>query len=182
MRLFFVYTGSGQDYTASIADLASPVVTAAFPSRTEAVAYAAAINGPAVVAEREFVLPPGGDGNNLMAYADKYPGAPVPPPSPPETIAGAVAITDNSAGSLVEGTVLTADLTSITSAALPDGFTYQFRWGRRDDPGDPFLEILGATGNTYTVVEDDVGHSLAVAVSISGYTAELISPAAGPVA
>ena len=62
-------------------------------------------------------------------------------------------------GTAQEGETLTANITGI---ADPNGMTassYSYQWSRGDSPID------GATASTYTVVADDRGHNITVAVS-----------------
>jgi hypothetical protein len=62
-------------------------------------------------------------------------------------------------GDAIKGSTLTADDGSWQSS---DQFTTSRQWLRSN--GDGYDEILGATGQTYTLTADDVGHEIAVRV------------------
>ena len=82
-------------------------------------------------------------------------------------------INDDPSGSVsIEGTAeedqtLTANITALQDAdglpTLADAFTYQ--WQRNTGANDAFENIAGATGNTYTLGDADVGREVQVMVS-----------------
>ena len=82
-------------------------------------------------------------------------------------------INDSPSGSVsIDGTAeedqtLTANITALQDAdglpTLADAFTYQ--WQRNTGANDAFENIAGATGNTYTLDDDDVGREVQVMVS-----------------
>jgi Ca2+-binding RTX toxin-like protein len=67
---------------------------------------------------------------------------------------GAVAV----AGTASQGQLLTASNT-IADVDGPDPLTITYQWQRQDEDGD-WVDIGGATGGTYTLTEDDVGHGV----------------------
>ena len=67
------------------------------------------------------------------------------------------------------GQTLTADTTGITN----NTGTLIYKWYRGSD------EIIGATGSTYTLVEDDIGKTITVKVSSNVQTGEITSSATG---
>jgi hypothetical protein len=82
-------------------------------------------------------------------------------------------------GEAVEGGTLTADPGEWASSQPITSFGYQ--WQRS---GSPFADIPGATGQSYTLTGDDVGHEVRVAVTASnsgGTSQPYYSPSAGQV-
>jgi hypothetical protein len=67
---------------------------------------------------------------------------------------GAVAV----AGTATQGSVLTASNT-IVDVDGPDPLTITYRWQRQDGEGN-WVDIDDATGETYTLTENDVGHAV----------------------
>src|SRR3954452_19005629 len=67
-------------------------------------------------------------------------------------------------GSLVDGHTLTAD-EGTWSGTTPVGFTYQ--WLRCDPDGTNCVAIPGATGSSYDLTGDDIGHEILVSVQAS---------------
>ena len=78
-------------------------------------------------------------------------------------LTGTVSIT----GTEKFGQTLTADTTGITN----NTGTLIYKWYRGSD------EIIGATGSTYTLVEDDIGKTITVKVSSNVQTGEITSSA-----
>ncbi|MGF0008919.1 hypothetical protein ACQRBP_16620, partial [Eubacteriales bacterium SGI.150] len=68
-------------------------------------------------------------------------------------------------GAAKYGEVLTAETASITG----NTGTLTYKWYRGSD------EISGATGNTYTLVEDDIGKTITVAISSSVESGTIVS-------
>ena len=87
---------------------------------------------------------------------------------------GAPAIT----GTPQPGEVLTADTSGMSDADGMEGATFTYQWVRNDGSTD--TGITGATGSTYTVVEDDVGNEIKVRVSFTddGGSDETVTSAA----
>jgi uncharacterized repeat protein (TIGR01451 family) len=60
------------------------------------------------------------------------------------------------------GQVLTADPGSWSGTPAP---SFGYQWQRCDASGNNCVDIAGATGNTYTLTADDLGHTLRVVVT-----------------
>jgi hypothetical protein len=72
-------------------------------------------------------------------------------------------------GTPAEGSTLTAD-PGEWSGTTP--FTYQYQWQRCDADGANCVDITGATGATYQLTADDVGHQIVVVVDVSNGLSE----------
>ncbi len=81
------------------------------------------------------------------------------------------------------GETLSADTSGISDANGLTGVSYAYQWIRNDGSSDS--NISGATGQTYTLTDDDQGKTIKVKVSFTdddGYSATLTSAATGSVA
>ena len=81
------------------------------------------------------------------------------------------------------GETLSADTSGISDANGLTGVSYAYQWIRNDGSLD--TNISGATGQTYTLADDDQGKTIKVQVSFTdddGYSATLTSAATGSVA
>jgi len=90
----------------------------------------------------------------------------------------AVQITDigNISGSPQVGQTLTA------GALTPSGATATYQWQRSAAAGGPYLDISGATGSTYSLVNADQDYYIRVlATGASGYKCSVASVGIGPV-
>ena len=86
-------------------------------------------------------------------------------------------------GTAIVGDTLTADTTGISDANGLTGVSYAYQWIRNDGRSDS--NISGATGQTYTLTDDDQGNTIKVRVSFTdddGYLESLTSAATGSVA
>ncbi len=104
------------------------------------------------------------------------PAAPTPPD---ETPTGLPTIT----GTARVGETLSADTSEISDGNGLTNVAYTYQWIRSD--GDTDTNINGATGQTYTLTDDDQGKTVKVTVSFTdddGYSATLTSNATGSVA
>ena len=73
----------------------------------------------------------------------------------------------------------------IDADGLPDSVRYTYQWERSTDGGSNWADIDGATGQTYDLVQSDVGHRVRVVVSFqdkAGNDEALTSAATGKVA
>jgi predicted actin-binding protein len=70
-------------------------------------------------------------------------------------------------GTSEEGQTLTAD-PGVWTGSSPISYGYQ--WRRCDADGSSCVDIAGATGSTYVLTSDDVGHTIVVAVSATNST------------
>ncbi len=80
------------------------------------------------------------------------------------------------------GETLSADTSGINDANGLTGVQYTYQWVRNDGATD--TDITGATGQTYTLSDDDQGNSVKVRVSFTdddGYSESLTSAATGTV-
>ena len=84
-------------------------------------------------------------------------------------------------GTASEDQVLTADVSSVADADGLGAMSYQ--WARSTDGGTSWTDISGATGNSYTLGDSDVGSQVHVNVSYTdGHgTAESLTSAASAV-
>ncbi len=81
------------------------------------------------------------------------------------------------------GETLTADTSGISDANGLTGVSYAYQWIRNDGNSDE--DISGATGQTYTLTDDDQGKTIKVEVSFTdddGYSESLTSAATGSIA
>lgn len=69
-------------------------------------------------------------------------------------------VTINFTGDLVYSQTLTASYTGSE--------TVSYQWQRSNEEGEGFTNISGATGSTYTLTADDIGHTIRVVVSGTG--------------
>ena len=82
------------------------------------------------------------------------------------------------AGTAEPGQVLAADTSAISDPNGMIAVSFRYQWVRNDGATD--AEISGATGSTYTVVEEDVGYEIKVRVTFEddlGYQETVTSPA-----
>jgi len=93
---------------------------------------------------------------------------------------------DSLAAPAISGT--TTDLATLTATTgtwtgTPP-ISYGYRWQRCDADGNDCLDIDGATGGTYTLTDDDVDHTIRVAVTArnAGGSASRVSAATGAIA
>ena len=68
-------------------------------------------------------------------------------------------------GTVQEGETLTADTSGISDADGLNNVSYSYHWMRSDGTTD--TDITGATGSTYTLVDDDEGKTIKVRVSFT---------------
>ncbi|MBR0646952.1 Ig-like domain-containing protein [Plastoroseomonas hellenica] len=66
-------------------------------------------------------------------------------------------------GDAEQGAVLTA-ANDLTDPDGPNPLTISYQWQRQDDQGN-WVNISGATGTTYTLTQDDVGHAVRTVAS-----------------
>ena len=109
-----------------------------------------------------------------------------PAPTPNSSATGAPTID----GTAQVGQTLTADTSGIHDDDQMDNAVFSYQWVRSDGNGD--TEIQDATGEIYTLVKADVGHTIEVKVSFTddaGNEESLtsdptgaVTPAAGPLA
>ena len=85
--------------------------------------------------------------------------------------AAALTGTVNITGTAKFGQALTADTTGITN----NTGTLTYKWYRGSD------EIIGATGSTYTLVEDDIGKTITVKITSSVQTGEINGSTTGTI-
>ena len=86
-------------------------------------------------------------------------------------------------GTVQVGETLTADTSGISDANGLTGVSYTYQWLRNDGSTD--TNITGATGQSYTLTDDDLNKAIKVSVTFTdddGYTATLTSAATGSVA
>ena len=86
-------------------------------------------------------------------------------------------------GTVRVGETLTADTSGISDGNGLTGVSYTYQWMRNDGNSD--TNITGATGQSYTLTDDDLNKAIKVSVTFTdddGYTATLTSAATGSVA
>ena len=86
------------------------------------------------------------------------------------------------AGTKAVGETLSADTSGISDGNGLSGVTFTYQWIRNDGSSD--TNISDATGQTYTLTDDDLSNAIKVSVSFTdddGYTATLTSAATIPV-
>ena len=85
-------------------------------------------------------------------------------------------------GTAQVGETLTADTSGINDANGLTSVSYSYQWLRNDGSSD--TEITGATGQSYTLTDDDLNKAIKVSVTFTdddNYTATLTSAATGTV-
>jgi len=94
--------------------------------------------------------------NSSGSASDSAHHTPVVLPDPGETSSPSIS------GSPTQGKMLTADHGNWIGTS---GISFSYQWERCDTNGDNCNNIGGATGRTYTLVSDDVGHTLRVRIT-----------------
>ena len=71
-------------------------------------------------------------------------------------------------GTPMQKETLTASVNDVIDAdGLPDPLVYSYAWQRSTDAGNTWTAIVGATGNTYALVQADVGYLVRVVVGFT---------------
>jgi hypothetical protein len=85
--------------------------------------------------------------------------------SPRDGHATSAAVPVNTGTPTITGTTQVSSTLSADHGAWTDSpSSYDYKWSRCDNNGDGCTDILGATGQTYVLQQDDVGHTLRVTV------------------